>query len=69
MQFGGGLRGCFGKKLAYLEIRTLLVLLVWSFELQQVPEGLRGYEAVDVLTHKPRKCYLRVEEIPLRGSG
>lgn len=49
-------------------MRTMIVLLIWSFELKQVPEGLGGYEAVDVLTHKPRKCYLRLEEIPLRGS-
>ncbi|KAI0973117.1 cytochrome P450 [Xylaria arbuscula] len=61
MQFGAGLRGCFGKKLAYLEIRILIVLLLWTFELQAVPEDLRGYEAFDSLTHKPRKCYVKLK--------
>ncbi|XXG96005.1 hypothetical protein Hte_002282 [Hypoxylon texense] len=63
MQFGAGLRGCFGKKLAYLEIRILIVLLLWTFELQRVPEELRGHEAFDSLTHKPRKCYLKLKEL------
>ncbi|KAI4871003.1 cytochrome P450 [Hypoxylon rubiginosum] len=62
MQFGSGLRGCFGKKLAYLEIRILITLLLWTFELQPVPESLKGHEAFDSLTHKPKKCYLKLKE-------
>ncbi|MCJ1472279.1 hypothetical protein MMC13_000926 [Lambiella insularis] len=58
MRFGAGLRGCFGKKLAYLEFRILLTVLMWTYELQLLPEKLRGYEAFDSLTHKPKKCYL-----------
>ncbi|KAK7977179.1 hypothetical protein PG988_004669 [Apiospora saccharicola] len=68
MQFGAGLRGCFGKRLAYLEIRILIVVLLWSFELQAVPEGLRGYEAFDSLTHKPKKCYAILQE-PSRAQS
>lgn len=62
MQFGAGIRGCFGRKLAYLEIRTVLVLLVWTFELLPVPEKLGTYEAFDSLTHKPKACYLILKE-------
>ncbi|KAI0124990.1 cytochrome P450 [Xylariales sp. AK1849] len=58
MQFGSGLRGCFGKKLAYLEIRIFIAVLLWTYDLQLVPEALRGHEAFDSLTHKPKKCYL-----------
>lgn len=63
MQFGGGVRGCFGKKLAYLELRTLLVLLIWRFELLHVPEHLAGMGAIDAITHKPKKCYVRLREL------
>jgi cytochrome P450 len=63
MQFGAGLRGCFGKNLANLEIRILIAVLIWTFELQSVPERLRGHEAFDSLTHKPKKCYLRLREV------
>ncbi|KAK2614765.1 hypothetical protein N8I77_001567 [Diaporthe amygdali] len=63
MQFGGGLRGCFGKKLAYLEMKFFVTLLVWTYELEQVPEKLRGYEAFDSLTHKPKQCYMILKEV------
>ena len=62
MQFGAGLRGCFGKKLAYLEIRILISVLVWTYELLPVPEKLRGHEAFDSLTHKPKKCFVILKE-------
>ncbi|PSR83768.1 cytochrome P450 [Coniella lustricola] len=63
LQFGGGLRGCFGKRMAYLEMRILVVLLVWMYELVQVPEGLGGNAAFDSLTHKPKNCYLVLQEL------
>lgn len=63
MQFGGGLRGCFGKKLAYLEMKFFVTLLVWTYELEQVPGKLRGYEAFDSLTHKPKQCYMILKEV------
>lgn len=62
MQFGGGLRGCFGKKMAYLEMRLFVALMVWSFDLEAVPESLRGFEAFDSLTHKPKQCYVVLKE-------
>lgn len=65
MQFGAGLRVCFGKKLAYLEIRILITVLMWTYELQLVPKKWRGHEAFDSLTHKPKKCYL----LTIEGNG
>lgn len=62
LQFGGGVRGCFGKKLAYLEMRMFIALLVWSFDLETVPEKLNGFEAFDSLTHKPKQCYVVLKE-------
>ena len=60
MGFGAGPRGCFGRKLAYLEVRLAIVLLLWHFELQKVPEPLNSYEAIEVLTHGPVHCYVRL---------
>ncbi|KAF2152690.1 cytochrome P450 [Myriangium duriaei CBS 260.36] len=57
--FGGGIRGCFGKKLAYMEMKIVFTLMVWSFELPQLPMELSGYGAWDKLTHKPMQCYAR----------
>lgn len=63
MQFGGGLRGCFGKKLAYLEIRIFVALLVWTYHLEQLPEKLKSFEAFDCLTHKPKQCNTILREL------
>lgn len=62
MQFGGGLRGCFGRKMAYVEMRIFVALLVWSFDLDVVPEKLNGFEGFDSLTHKPKQCYVVLKE-------
>ncbi|KKY33983.1 putative cytochrome p450 [Diaporthe ampelina] len=62
LQFGGGLRGCFGKKMAYLEMKIFIALLVCAFDLETVPEKLRGFEAFDCLTHKPKQCYVVLKE-------
>ncbi|KAJ6284174.1 cytochrome P450 [Bipolaris maydis] len=53
LPFSLGLRGCFGRKLACLELKMLTTLLVWNFELQCSPEGLSSYESLEGLTRKP----------------
>jgi cytochrome P450 len=61
--FGLGVRGCYGRRLAYVETRILLTLIVWRFELGNVPEELSGYEATDGITHKPKQCFLRLTPV------
>lgn len=63
MQFGQGIRGCFGKKMVYLQFRIVIALLVWTFELLPVPEKLRGFEATESLARSPVKCYLRLKRV------
>ncbi|KAL2811147.1 cytochrome P450 [Aspergillus granulosus] len=63
LTFGLGPRGCFGRRMAYLEMNIMLVLLVWEFKLQNMPEDLSSYHAADKLTHQPRQCYLRLEKL------
>jgi cytochrome P450 len=58
--FGGGLRGCFGKKMAYLEMRLAIVLMVWTFKFLEVPEKYGGWEAQDGLTHVTVQCYVKL---------
>jgi cytochrome P450 len=63
LTFGLGPRGCFGRRMAYLELKISLVLLLWNFKLKSLPKELNGWEAVDKLTHQPKLCYLRLEKI------
>ncbi|KAG9963303.1 cytochrome P450, partial [Aureobasidium melanogenum] len=62
LQFGAGIRGCFGRRLAYIELRMLIVLIIWNFELLPVPNKLGTYLAIDKITHQPQKCYLRLKK-------
>lgn len=62
LAFSSGTRGCFGRRLAYLQLKMLLVLLLWNLELASLPEELRSFDAVDGLMTKPAKCYVRVSE-------
>ncbi|KAK4545246.1 hypothetical protein LTR36_003426 [Oleoguttula mirabilis] len=58
--FGGGLRGCFGRKLAMLGLRTIFTLIIWSFELLPIPEDLGTWAAEDLMTHQPQQTYVRL---------
>ncbi|KAI1843859.1 hypothetical protein JX266_009915 [Neoarthrinium moseri] len=62
LTFSNGVRGCFGRRLAYLELRILMALLLWNLELGPLPEKLNTWDAVDSLTTKPAKVYVRISE-------
>ncbi|ORY68347.1 cytochrome P450 [Pseudomassariella vexata] len=63
LAFGLGPRSCFGKRLAYLEIRMVLVLLVWNFVFKPLEGELASSMAVDSLTSNPKYCYVALEKV------
>ncbi|KAK3069043.1 hypothetical protein LTR53_012922 [Teratosphaeriaceae sp. CCFEE 6253] len=63
--FGMGPRGCFGRKLASLELKILFVLIIWNFELVATPPALSGFAGRDIMTHTPQDVYLRLAELAL----
>ncbi|KAE8356996.1 cytochrome P450 monooxygenase [Aspergillus coremiiformis] len=63
LAFGLGTRGCYGKRLAYLGMRTVLTAVVWNFELLPCPRGMSKYHASLMTTNKPKQCYVRLREI------
>jgi cytochrome P450 len=62
MIFSLGPRGCFGRRLAYVEFRMLVVLVVWSFQLRVLPPERNTTKAYDKLTRQPQDCYVRLSE-------
>jgi cytochrome P450 len=65
LTFGLGTRGCYGRKLAYVEMRLIFTLIIWNFELLPCPPELSGYEAITGVTRKPQKAYARLQKVIL----
>ncbi|KAI0111083.1 cytochrome P450 [Nemania sp. FL0031] len=61
--FGLGIRGCFGRRLAYVEFRILLTMVIWNFELLRCPDELSSYAGQLAFVHKPRNCFVRLRKI------
>lgn len=63
LAFSSGVRGCFGRRLAYLQQKILVALLVWNFEFGPLPEELNSFDYFEALTIKPKKCFVRLGEV------
>ena len=58
--FGMGIRQCWGRRMAHLEIRTIMALVIWHFELQEIPGSLGGYAGFDGISRQPQKVFVRL---------
>lgn len=63
LAFSLGTRSCYGRRLAYLELRTFIALIIWNFELLPCPSELSEYSSKIGITNKPRKCFVRLRKI------
>ncbi|KAG5962300.1 hypothetical protein E4U58_003935 [Claviceps cyperi] len=61
LSFGAGSRGCFGKRLAYLEMRIMITLLVWNFTFEKCALDLSSYAERDEFTTIPSRCYVKLQ--------
>ncbi|KAJ7129909.1 cytochrome P450 [Mycena crocata] len=59
LPFSFGFRGCFGQKLALIELRLFLAMTNANFFLAPVPEALNGWAAHETVTNHPLQCYIR----------
>ncbi|USW50173.1 Putative cytochrome P450 [Septoria linicola] len=58
--FGAGIRGCYGKRLAYLEMRIIYTLIVWNLEILPLPSELEEFKSRDVFTHNAQNVRVRL---------
>lgn len=58
LPFSAGSRGCFGKKIALLELKIMITIFILRFEFPRLPERLSGYQVQDGLTSRPQSCYV-----------
>ncbi|KAG6272111.1 hypothetical protein E4U49_002952 [Claviceps purpurea] len=61
LNFGAGPRACFGKRLAYLEMRTMITLLVWNFTFERCAPDLSSFAERDEFTTVPTHCYVKLQ--------
>ena len=60
--FGMGVRQCWGRRMGHMEVRTIIALVVWHFELRGIPESLSSYAGFDGITRQPQKVFVRLEK-------
>lgn len=65
LAFSLGTRSCFGKRLAYVQLRILVTLIVWNFELERCPDELSSYGHKTSLTTEPTQCFVRLSKVQL----
>ncbi|KAK8098957.1 cytochrome P450 [Apiospora kogelbergensis] len=66
MTFGFGPRQCFGKRLGYLQMQTVLTLLIWNLDFMSLDGVLGSYETVELATIRPKYSYVKLREV--RGN-
>jgi len=65
LAFGAGPRSCFGRKLAHLELRLTITMLLWRFEFGELPAAQNSFEAVGAFALQPENCYVRLRALDL----
>lgn len=60
LAFSAGPRQCFGKRLAYMKLRTVMTLLIWNFEFQPLDSSLNGPDIIEKLVNLPKDCYVQL---------
>lgn len=63
ISFGAGPRSCFGRKLAYVEMRIALTLLIWTFEFLPIEGERNSMEVLESFTLQPKHCYVKLKKI------
>ncbi|CAH0051881.1 unnamed protein product [Clonostachys solani] len=54
LAFGGGIRGCSGRKLAQMEFRLIVTLLILRLEFLELPEEYKSMDAIERVFRAPK---------------
>ncbi|KAK8060114.1 hypothetical protein PG996_010044 [Apiospora saccharicola] len=63
LAFGGGYRGCAGRKLATMEFRIVVTLLILNFEIQELPQKYKCLSATEKLFREPDMPYAKLRAL------
>lgn len=57
-----------GRKWAALELRIMVVLIIWHFKLEAIPEPLSSFQPAPGLAHRPEMAFVRLAALGQDGS-
>ncbi|CUA66565.1 Cytochrome P450 1A2 [Rhizoctonia solani] len=60
--FGMGQRSCFGQRLAIHQLKMYLAIMSRRFFFKMVPPEVGTWEVVEVVTRRPKMCYVSLEK-------
>ncbi|KAK1635038.1 cytochrome P450 [Colletotrichum phormii] len=58
LPFSTGARGCFGRKIALLEMKFMISMLLLSFKFPELEGRLSTYGSTDAQIRRPTQCYV-----------
>lgn len=61
--FGLGPRACWGRRLAHMEMKTIIAMLIWNFQLLETPPAISTHSGLEGIARVPKQCYLRLSKI------
>jgi len=62
LAFGLGVRACWGRKLAELEMKIMTAMVTWSFDILAVPEALSGHDGVYDFSYRANRGFLQLRK-------
>jgi len=63
MPMSAGPRGCFGKRLALMELKLILAFMLLNFELLPVEQELDSDNANEIVSRQPVQCFVRLRAL------
>lgn len=64
LTFSAGPRMCWGRRLAYLELKLVVTLFVWNFAFGKLPAHLHDWGIEDDLFIKPKHSHVKLSCVP-----
>lgn len=65
MPMSAGPRGCFGKRLALMELKFILAIMLLNFDFLPVEQELDSDGANEVIARQPVQCFVRLRALEI----
>lgn len=68
LTFSAGPRMCWGKRLAYLELKLIVTLILWNFVFERIPAELQDWAIHNDMFIMPQRARVRLSSVPPPGK-